>query len=116
VKDFFHIGPPFTFFTGVEGLLAGLGEGPPFLSLGIGSYLGAVGLEVVTNVFEVTEKVVFSVGELAEEDGEILNIAFLDPVEYFRPDVGVETLVFVHLFFSESNDLSVALHRVILLL
>jgi hypothetical protein len=38
MEDFFHVGPPFAFGSGVEGLLAGFADVPPFLGGGVGGH------------------------------------------------------------------------------
>ena len=89
VKHFFHLGPPFAFAAGVEGLLHRHHDGPPLLRSWIGGHFGHVGFVIGAVIFEIAEEeIVFQI------DGIIADIAFADHVENVGPDGSVISLVF----------------------
>ena len=74
MKHFFHIGPPFAFFSGWYRSLARFAERPPFLGCGVGSHPGHIGFEIIAGIFEVTEQVVFALFQLAEVNRIVVDI------------------------------------------
>ena len=55
MEELFHVGPPLARFARFERLLAGLADGPPFLSERVGGYQSHVGIEVIPHILEVGE-------------------------------------------------------------
>jgi hypothetical protein len=54
MEEFFHVGPPLALLARFERFLAGLAGGPPFLHARVGRYQRHVGIEVVSDILEVT--------------------------------------------------------------
>jgi hypothetical protein len=54
MEEFFHVGPPLAGLAGFERFLAGLADGPPFLRARVGCYQCHVGIEVISDILEVT--------------------------------------------------------------
>jgi hypothetical protein len=73
--------------------MARLAKIPPFLSSRVGCHAGGVGGDVRADVFKVTEEIVIPVGELAEEDRVVADVAVLYLLKDLRPDRLVNSLV-----------------------
>lgn len=110
MKNLGHRSPPFAWSSIVEGLLARFAESPPLLGDGVGGHFGHIVSEVGSVVFEVAEEVVISVGEFAEEDGVIADLAIADGLEDSGPGGFVEFDVFADFFVLELEDAAVAFH------
>ena len=70
MEHFFHLCPPFAWFTRCQGILQRFHHRPPFLRLLMSRHFGPIALHVAAVIFEVAEeKVVFEV------DGIVADIA-----------------------------------------
>ena len=99
VKNFLHVGPPFSGSAGLEGLLARFADIPPLLRLRIGRHAGHVCGEILTMVFKVgKEKSVFVI------NGVVADAALPDFGQHAGPDGGVELLVFFVFLRTETDD------------
>ena len=75
MKYFFRDSPQFVRRAVSERVQAGLANGPPFLRHGVSGHLRAVSIEVIADVLEVAEQVVFAVGQLPQVDRIVSDIA-----------------------------------------
>lgn len=115
MEDLFHARPPFAFTAVGKRSLTGLAELPPFLGLRIGSHLGHVGVEIVSNIFEIAEEIQVAVREFAEVDRIIPDVAVTDHTQYLRPHGGVEAFVFVEFLGAKPDDACVSFHKGLLI-
>ena len=105
MKNFFHIGPPFTLGPGFKRLLARFTNVPPFLSHWVGRHLLHVCFKILSFVFKITKQIPIFV-----EDGIIMNIALFNYFQNVRPNGRVQFFVFFEFLGSDFDNHAVADH------
>jgi hypothetical protein len=105
MKDFLERRPPFAGRGRFNGLLARVGEHPPFPRLRVGGHHGHIGPEIIPVILEIAKK-----QTIAKKDRVIVDMAIPNHPQDLGPDGPVELFILFELLGFELNDLSVAFH------
>src|ERR1035437_137077 len=112
VKHFLHGGPDFAGRAVGQQFEPWHTFSPPALRCGVGGNPRRVGGKIVSSIFKITEQVMPAIGEFAEVNRIVANVAARDDRQHFWPRRRVQFLVARDHAVFHANHRTVALNRI----